>query len=300
MCGASLPDIENQSMINARQAFDFVQNIALRGAIFLVLRVPYRARVRIMGALVQHILSPVAGYGRRVEENLAQIMPDLPAKEVQRIKGRVLNNAGRTLMEVYSGVDFKARVANSPIRGAGLDAILAARARGQGVILVSGHFGNYDVPRAVLSAQGHSVGALYLPFRNAYFDVHYRRTITAIGAPIFPRGRRGVADMVRHLRGGGLMGLLNDQRIAHGETLTFFGHPAKTALSAAELALKYDCLLIPVYGLRQDDGISFELIIEPPIAHSTPAEMTQSLNDSLEAMVRAHMDQWFWVHRRWG
>jgi KDO2-lipid IV(A) lauroyltransferase len=286
-------------MTQTKQVLDFAQNIALRGAIFILLLVPYRLRVRAMGAFVELIVSPLAGYGKRVEDNLALIVPDLPKAEVARLKSRVVNMAGRTLMEVYSGAEFKAHVANSPIRGAGLEAILQARANGQGVILVSGHFGNYDVPRAVLSAQGHAVGALYLPFRNPYFDAHYRATITAIGAPIFPRGRKGVGDMVRHLRGGGLMGLLNDQRIGHGAELTFFGHRAKTALSAAEMALKYNCLLIPVYGIRQPDGISFHLLIEPPIPHSTPEIMTQTLNDSLEVQVRAHMDQWFWVHRRW-
>jgi Kdo2-lipid IVA lauroyltransferase/acyltransferase len=286
-------------MAFARKALDFAQNIALRSAIFALLLVPYRLRVRAMGAVVEKIVSPLAGYGKRVEDNLALILPDLPKSEVARLKSRVVNMAGRTLMEVYSGAQFKAHVAQSPIRGAGIEAILQARAAGQGVILVSGHFGNYDVPRAVLSAQGHSVGALYLPFRNPYFDAHYRATITAIGAPIFPRGRKGVSDMVRHLRAGGLMGLLNDQRIAHGADLTFFGHRAKTALSAAEMALKYNCLLIPVYGIRQEDGLSFELLIEAPIPHSTPERMTQALNDSLEAQVRAHLDQWFWVHRRW-
>jgi KDO2-lipid IV(A) lauroyltransferase len=282
-----------------RTAIDYLQNIALRSAIFVLLLVPYRWRIPLMGAIVQHIIAPIAGYGLRVKNNLAKIMPDLPADEVRRLQGRVVNNAGRTLMEVYSGGEFKARVANTPITGAGLQAILQARARGQGVLLVSGHFGNYDVPRAVLSAQGHAVGALYYPFHNRYFDAHYRRTITAIGAPIFPRGHRGLGEMVRHLRKGGLVGLLNDQHMGHGAKLRFFGHPARTALSSAELALRYNCLLVPVYGIRQADGISFVLHIEAPIDHSTPEEMTQSLNDSLERQVRAHMDQWFWVHRRW-
>jgi KDO2-lipid IV(A) lauroyltransferase len=244
-------------------------------------------------------VAPLAGYNRRIRENLALILPDLPTAEVTRITRAVPNNVGRTLIEIYSGAEFVAHAVSHPLTGDGVAALEAVHQAGRPVILVTGHFGNYDVPRAVLSARGHSVGALYLPFHNPYFDAHYRATITAIGAPIFPRGRKGVGEMVRHLRGGGLMGLLNDQRIGHGARLTFFGRPAKTALSAAELALKYNCLLVPVYGIRQPDGISFVLLIEPPIPHSTPEIMTQALNDSLEAQVRAHMDQWFWVHRRW-
>ena len=116
---------------------------------------------------------------------------------------------------------------------------------------------------------------------------------------MFERGRRGLADMVKHLRKGGLVGMLIDQHMGHGADLSFFGHNAKTALSAAELALKYNCLLVPIYGVRQPDGLTFELQIEPPIPHSTPEEMTQQLNDSLEAITRTHLDQWFWIHRRW-
>lgn len=284
---------------NRVRIFAFAQNLFLRGLIGALLLVPYRQRISLMGWVAARIISPIAGYDRRIRANLAMIFPDMPKDVVARLVKEVPNNAGRTLMEVYSGAEFKARVAETPVTGAGLQAILDARARGQGVILVSGHFGNYDVPRAVLSAQGHAVGALYRPFNNAYFDAHYRKTITAIGAPIFPRGRRGLAEMVQHLRKGGLIGLLNDQHMGNGAPLTFFGHRAMTALSSADLALKYNCLLVPVYGLRREDGHSFELIIEAPIPHGDPAEMTQALNDSLEAQARAHMAQWFWIHRRW-
>ena len=96
-----------------------------------------------------------------------------------------------------------------------------------------------------------------------------------------------------------MLGMLVDQHMRHGEELTFFGQEALTALSAAELALKYDALLIPTYAVRRADGLSFDIIVEAPIAQGSPEEMTQALNDSLEALVRQHIDQWFWIHRRW-
>ena len=65
------------------------------------------------------------------------------------------------------------------------------------------------------------------------------------------------------------------------------------------MALKYNCLLIPVYGLRLPDGLNFELIVEDPVPHSTPQTMTQALNDSLESIARPHLDQYFLIHRRW-
>jgi KDO2-lipid IV(A) lauroyltransferase len=120
-----------------------------------------------------------------------------------------------------------------------------------------------------------------------------------IGKPLFMRGRRGMAEMLKFLRQGNCIAILIDQHMAAGEELTFFGRPAYTALSAAEMALKYDALLVPGYGIRQPDGLSFEVVLEAPVPHTSAAEMTQRLNDSLEAQVREHMDQWLWVHRRW-
>lgn len=269
---------------------------ALIGALRLL---PYGRRVAFSGWMMGHVIGPLAGYRTRVRGNLALIWPDLPPSEVRRLTGAVLDNVGRTLAELYSPQEFKANVAGSAVLGQGLDQIMAAQAQGRGVILVSGHFGNHDIARAVLASRGMAVGALYRPQRNPYFDRHFAATIRAVSEPLFARGRRGLMDLVTHLRKGGVLGMLIDQHIRHGAPLTFLGHRALTALSAAELALKYDCLLIPVYGIRLPDGLHFDLLVETAIPHTTAAEMTQALNNSLEAQVRAHPGQWFWVHRRW-
>jgi len=120
-----------------------------------------------------------------------------------------------------------------------------------------------------------------------------------VGKPVFPRGRRGLADLLRFLKSGGMTALLVDLHVKRGETLSFFGQPAKTALSAAELALKFDAPLVPAYAIRQPDGLSFEIVIEAPVPPGDPADMMQAVNDSIEAMARRHMEQWFWIHRRW-
>jgi KDO2-lipid IV(A) lauroyltransferase len=218
---------------------------------------------------------------------------------VARITLAVPNNVGRTLIEIYSGAEFTAHAVSHPLTGDGVAALEAAHQSGRPVILVTGHFGNYDASRAALIARGYRVGALYNPMKNPYFNNHYVAAISQIGTPLFPRGKKGLGDMVRHLRSGGMLGLLMDQAMRHGAALTFFDQTAMTALSAAELALKYDALVIPTYAVRQPDGLSFQIIVEAPIPHGTPHAMTQALNDSLEAIVRQNIDQWFWIHRRW-
>ena len=280
-------------------AAHWLQDRALRALFWGMLRLPYRWRVPLAGWVLSRIVAPLAGYSRRIRENLALILPDLPAAEVARITRAVPDNVGRTLIEIYSGAEFTAHAISHPLTGDGVGALEAAHQAGRPVILVTGHFGNYDASRAALIARGYRVGALYNPMKNPYFNDHYVAAISQIGTPLFPSGKKGLGDMVRHLRSGGMLGLLMDQSMRHGAALTFFDQTAMTALSAAELALKYDALVIPTYAVRQPDGLSFQIIVEAPIPHGTPEAMTQALNDSLEAIVRQNIDQWFWIHRRW-
>ena len=72
-----------------------------------------------------------------------------------------------------------------------------------------------------------------------------------------------------------------------------------TSTVPAELALKHNAIMLPVYAIRQENGLDFEIVMHPPIPHTDAKTMTQDLNDGLEALVREHMGQWFWIHRRW-
>jgi KDO2-lipid IV(A) lauroyltransferase len=267
--------------------------------IWLLLRLPYRWRVPLCGWVMSRIIAPLVGYDRRVRENLARILPDLPEAEVRRLMRSVPDNVGRTVIEIYSGQEFVAHATATAPRGPGLAHLEEAARTGRPVILVTGHFGNYDASRAALIARGFRVGALYRPMNNPHFNDHYVRAIKGIGEPLFPRGKKGLGEMIRFLKGGGMLGLLIDQHMRNGARLSFFGHDALTALSAAELALKYDALVVPTYAIRRENGLDFEIIIEAPIPPGTPEAMTQALNDSLEALVRAHPGQWLWIHRRW-
>lgn len=272
---------------------------ATTGAIIRTLgMLHYARRVAAGGLLFRWVLGPLA-LNRRVRANLAHVFPDLPAAEVRAICRGVCDNFGRAFMELHSGPEFARHAANQPISGPGLPALDAAHAQGRPVILVSAHFGNYDAWRAGLTARGFRVGGLYMPMTNPAANARYLRTIESIARPLFPRGTEGMADMIRFLRAGGMLGMLGDHYMAHGEALDFLGKPAMTATSAAKLALKYDALLVPLYATRNADGLTFAIEVEEPIRHSDALTMTQALNDSAAARVRGHMGQWFWLHKRW-
>ncbi|MCC5971403.1 MAG: lauroyl acyltransferase [Pararhodobacter sp.] len=282
-----------------RRLKHWLELFAFRLFVRPVLWLPYATRIRFFGALAQYALAPVSGVRKRIRANLAHVFPDLPKPEVERLCGAVVNNAARAFIEMLSGAEFARHIAGTPMEGPGVAALDAAHEQGRPVVLVTGHLGNYDVARAVMSARGYRVAGLYAPMTNPLVNRHYVAAIESIAKPLFPRGREGMAGMLRFLRSGGMLGVVIDQYMKHGEPLDFLGKPAPTALSAAEMALKYQALLVPGYVIRQPDGLSFRIHMEDPVPHSDPVTMTQALNDSLSEKVRQHMDQWFWLHRRW-
>ena len=236
-------------------------------------------------------------YCRMGPPHTRQFSPYLP--EVARLARQVPDNFGRTLIEIYSGEEFIERIKHVPFTGEGVGALEEAKEQGRPVVLVTGHFGNYDAPRAALIARGYPVGGLYSPMSNAFFNDRYVAAISRIGLPVFERSGKGLGKMVRHLKAGGIVGMVADHYMRRGVPIDFMGQPAWTALSAAEMAVKYDALAIPIYGLRHADGIGFDIIVDAPIPHGEPIAMTQAMNASLERLVRAHPEQWFWIHRRW-
>jgi len=282
-----------------RPSYDTAVNAALRGLLGVARLMPYDRRVAFIGAVTRGLVAPLAGYHRRSDANLRLVFPEMPPAERRRIARAAADNAGRTLAEIFSGEEFIERVRDARCTGPGHAAVAEARAAGRPVILVSGHFGNYDVPRGWFAARGVEVGGLYKPLANQAFNEAYVEAISRVSRPVFERGRRGLGQMVGFLKEGGVLGVLFDQRIPKAETLDFLGHPARTAFSAAELALKYDALMVPVYGIRQPDGLGFEFAAETPVPHTDARTMMQAATDSLAARVRAMPGQYFWIHRRW-
>lgn len=277
---------------------DWLADRALRGLIGTVLRLPYETRVPMMGSALRRAIGPLVGYFKRAEENLALIYPDMPDAERRALAEACCDNFGRTLIENYSWQEFGARLADTTPTGAGLDPLADAAAAKRPVIFVTAHFGNHEAPRQVLTAMGHTIGGLYRPAQNQYFNAHYAKTMTSWGGPVFEQGRRGTMGFARHLKSGGMGTLLFDVA-AKGPRIPFLGRPAHTATSAADIALKLDALLIPYFGIRQDDGMSFAVEVEAPITPDTPEAMMVEMTKRLEAQIDRYPAQWFWVHRRW-
>jgi KDO2-lipid IV(A) lauroyltransferase len=297
-----LSDKHKNSSIKVKKRSSFLDlsiYIFVRYLLGILSILPYRTKISLGGLIYQKIISPLSGNRKRIIDNLKLIFPDLEKRKREELCSQVPNNIGRTLFELLSPNAFSNIAKSAKVSGPGFKILKDAQEQKKPVILVSGHFGNYDVVRVVLNTNQISVGALYKPMSNPYFNTFYERCIKQIAEPLFPRGRAGMGNMMRYLEDGNVVALLIDQYMSHGEPLKFLGHTAYTATSAAKLALKHDALLITFYVVRNDDGVNFDLVFESPVKPSTPSEMTQVLNDRLEKQIRKNMGQWLWTHRRW-
>lgn len=286
------PEFERGGVLN------FLLDLPVRAMFAVFGNLPYRISVNLAAGFSTRILAPLF-MNARARANLKLVWPDLPEADVKRLCDEVAGNATRVLVELFHPKGFIKQARLAGFEGPGKDALLAALAGNTPVILVSGHIGNFHTIRVQLGDLGYTTAAIYRPMNNAFTNARYVDTMSAIAGPNFPRGMKGTKSLLGQLRKKRAIALLNDQAAGEGEILTFMGHPALTMTSAAEMALKHNALLVPYYCIRQSDGIAMTTIVEDAIVHSDKIAMTQALNDSLEARVKAEPGQWFWLHNRW-
>jgi KDO2-lipid IV(A) lauroyltransferase len=181
----------------------------------------------------------------------------------------------------------------------------AARASGRRLILFSGHLGNWEILSVAAIRVGLPMTLLYRSPNNPGIEKLLADLRRSIGAEPVPKGRLGAKRVVGALREGRVLGMLVDQKMREGLAVPFFGRPAMTATAAAELALRYRALLIPV-RVRRLRGAHFRITVEPPRDAAESGDSGTAvfdllcwINSRLEAWIRDDPGQWFWLHRRW-
>lgn len=281
------------------QLTDFAAFLALRVVLTAAKMFPIEVQRKIFITTFSLIFAPVIGWQKRAYKNLSFAIPKLSDHEKRVLVKKICKNLGATLFEILTPVYLQRIAENTELIGPGVSRLEASMENGEPIILVSGHFGNYDIVRSYLIGRGLNLGALYRPLNNQWLNVLYERAISKTGTPLFPRNKVGLHAMLRHLKKRGSLALLIDQHMDTGLPLSFFGHRAYTSDAAAQFAMKYNMPLLPIYAIRQKNGKDFVIYVEKPIKEGSAADMTQKLNDSLETMIRKYIDQWAWPHNRW-
>jgi KDO2-lipid IV(A) lauroyltransferase len=256
-------------------------------------------RSKALGRLVGAVLRYFPPARERCDREILRVFPNMPQAARRTLCRNMGRNMGRTLFEIYHGAEFRDLTGRHTVMGPGLAELEAARDAGHGAIIVSGHFGQWEAVRSVLYARGMETGAVYRQQTNRHYERRLLAGIEAGGLPIVPTGQMGTRALVRHIRNGGFIAILLDEKYPDGVRIPFLGRPALTSVAAAQLALKYGLPMVPAYGTRTGDGSTFDVEFEAPIAHTDAETMTRAFNDSLSARVLATPGQWYWMLRRW-
>ncbi len=278
-----------------RRILDYLIFLLIRGLVGILLVLPIRYRLDFGGQVFVWIGLLHRRWKARVLANLSFVYPDMDPIRQRQIYVGVMRNFGRTLLEMFSAVEFRHQASGFKTCGPGLKEIEKALRQDRRVILVSGHFGNWEAIRGVLAQRGIGVAVLYKPMRNPYFDRFWKRKIEALGTPAFRSIRPFLSHIVRH---GGVCAILNDQHAIGGLPLDFLGRTAMTQGLLARVSIRYDALYVPCYGIREP-GCRFLVHFEKSIPNTVPDEMSQHFNNSLARIVKRYPDQWLWIHQRW-
>ncbi|HVY12314.1 MAG TPA: lysophospholipid acyltransferase family protein, partial [Alphaproteobacteria bacterium] len=185
----------------------------------------------------------------------------------------------------------------------GIEHVNAVRSSGKPAIFVGAHMANWELGPIVTAAHGVPLAVAYRRPNNPFVASMLDYAREAVAPYRMPKGPQGGLALMRHLKKGGYLGLLIDQKLNEGLRLNFFGLPAMTAPAAAAWALR---LKAPIFItlIKRRDGARFEIAFEnlPLPADDTPknvAAIMQTINNRLEAAIREAPGQWLWLHRRW-
>jgi len=180
-------------------------------------------------------------------------------------------------------------------------------AAGSGVVLITGHCGNWELLNARIGVAGIPMTIAVRSVYDPRLDAIATKLRSRFGTEVVPRGQEAGRRLLGALSDNRVVGLLIDQDIRDipGVFVDFFSRPALTPSGAASLALHRGCPVVPAFGCRRVDG-SHVVEVHPPLpepAAGSPEdrvrELTAEATAAIERQVRAHPAQWAWLHRRW-
>jgi KDO2-lipid IV(A) lauroyltransferase len=182
-----------------------------------------------------------------------------------------------------------------------------ARRRGKGVLFLTGHMSAWELAPFAQALYGNPLHFLVRPIANTRVDalINGYRCLSG-NRPI--EKNRSARAILRVLNDGGTVGVLSDHNtsLEEGVFVDFFGIPASTTSGLARIALRTDAAVIPGFLSWDDDLRKYRLRFEPAVELSRTSdeeadvvENTQRFTRVIEDYIRAHPDQWLWVHRRW-
>ena len=242
---------------------------------------------------------------RRVaEENLRVAFPKKSDQEIRNIVHRLYKNLARSGLElIYQGRESKAHMLER-CQVVGIEHLESALAHGKGVLLLSGHFGNWELLFATLAKRGYPVSAVAREQSNKQTNEVINGLREKGGLHVIPLGI-SIRGVIRDLRENKCIVLVADQDAGRdGVFVNFLGRPSSTPIGPAELTLKFGAPIVFTYAVR-GRGARHVMHVEPfdlprgGTHEETVRLVLQQYAERLESCIRRYPDHWFWVHKRW-
>ncbi|HXV01407.1 MAG TPA: lysophospholipid acyltransferase family protein [Caulobacteraceae bacterium] len=256
------------------------------------------------GAAVFKALGPLTGAHRTARLGLTLAYPDLARSARKAILAAQWDNFGRYVFEFPLTERFMPAFGRVEVEG--MERLAAIAASGRPAVLISGHFSNFEVMAAVIVAAGIRCNVTYRAANNPYVDRRIINSRRRYGVTLFaPKGGEGARELIEAMNDGRSIAMLNDQRYDSGIAGPFFGRRVMTNPAAVRLALRFSAPIQPM-SIERLKGARFRCVIHAPIEIADTgrraADMAAGvakINAFIEARVREHPGEWWWLHRRW-
>jgi Kdo2-lipid IVA lauroyltransferase/acyltransferase len=259
-----------------------------------------------IGGFIGRRIGPHSGMARRAVRNLDAAYPSMSAKDKTAILTEMWDNLGRVIAE-YAHLDALHSTGPKPrLEIVGEEYARQAYESGKGIIMVSGHFANWEVMPFALRDCGGDGGTMVRSANNPIVNRWLEKARTRNGlSKTIPKGAEAAWAAVGLLRKGKIVCMLIDQRASEGILVPFFGRDAQTTPAPAALALKMGCAVLPAWNERIGPA-RFRIRVYPPLAVERTGEgkkaietYTAALTAFIEERVRERPGQWLWIHKRW-
>jgi Kdo2-lipid IVA lauroyltransferase/acyltransferase len=238
-------------------------------------------------------------------QNLTAAFPDLTPPEIRHIARRCYRHFGALMAEFSRIPLLDPALARELVQTQGYEVLEAALSSGKGAVVVTGHLGNWELMGASGAVLGYPVNYVVTGQENELVEQMMDDLRRSAGVRIIKR-REALKQVIKTLRGNGLVAIVSDQD-AHesGAFVPFFGRLASTPRGAAIFCQRTGAALIFGESYRQGKGplkVIYEFLDQtnlPADREAAVQELVRRYTARLEAAVRRHPEQWFWMHRRW-
>ena len=245
-------------------------------------------------------VGPIFKSKKIIENNLNIFSNKNPNTNKKKIQNSMWENYGKTFIEYIFLNYFKKR--NTHIKFENEDIFTKIKNNNKPVIFVSGHFANYELMSMEITKRNIPLATIYRPlnniFLNPFMEILRRRYVCSNQ---IKKGINGVRQAIEFLKKKHSIALMIDQRVSEGKKIHFFDKLALTTTLPAQLSIKYNLEIIPVYIERLQDEkfiIEFQKPLQPN-NFENKIDLTCELNKILEKMVIRNPGQWIWTHNRW-